>query len=140
MNVGWNCNSERLLGLLVLDDSFAPLVCDQAGEGFYRGFLVQDRKSANIVMRMRFRYRDGDSWSTLTPKSQEQTAAVAEIRAGMMEVFSTASLMMGIPFAPQCLQMFEPPDDGGHFEKTIEWLLEKDLIHPPQVVKGGLVS
>ena len=43
----------------------------------------------------------------------------------------------GIPIDPRSVMVFEPPDDGSDWHLTIDWLQEKDLIHPPRFEKDA---
>ena len=131
--VGWNANEEKLLALVVLSDRHAKKLSIHAGEAFARAFIVENRATSAILMRFRFRYvkGQGDSWYQVTPKSRDKREAFRELRDGITSVFLQAGTTMGVLIRPSDIQSFEPPDDGGDFEKTIAWLVEHDLVHPP---------
>lgn len=131
--VGWNANEEKLLVLGLVSDARAQELSHQAGEAFFRAFIVEDRKSGVIRMNFRFRYKGGkDSWFHVDPKKQNADT-VRELREGIASVVIGASQLMGITLSPLEVKFFEPPDDGGDFESTIQWLLDHDLIHPPRI-------
>lgn len=131
-STGWNANTEKLLCLVVLDDHTANHLSSETGEAFFRAFIVQDRATGLIRMNFRFRYRDGkDSWFSVTPKDQQ--GALAELRDGIATVLEQASQGIGHPLKPGDVAYFEPPDDEGDFFRTIDWLVERDLINTPRV-------
>jgi hypothetical protein len=77
-------------------------------------------------MRYRFHYVDHDAWFEVDPK--EQTGALAHLRESVTGMLLMAAQMMDDTVSPLAVQVFEPPDDQGDVERTIAWLLERDLI------------
>ncbi len=136
--VGWNANKEKLLTLVVLSDARAEHLSPMVGEAFFRAFIVQDRLSGEVGLNFRFRYKDGkDSWFSAKPKDghtpQEQAR---ELREAMAEILLTAASAMGVSMSPLDIEYFDPPDDEGEWERTVQWLLDRDLVHPPKIVEG----
>ncbi len=133
--VGWNANTEKLLCLVVVSDARAQELSPLAGEAFFRAFIVEDRASGAVSMKFRFRYSNGeDAWFSVKPQpQQERLAAYREFREGMAEIITTASEMIGVPLSPLDIKCFEPPDDEGDCFRTIQWLVDRDLIYPPRI-------
>jgi hypothetical protein len=130
---GWNANQEKLLALILVDDGRAKELSVLAGEAFFRAFIVEDRQSGRIRITFRFRYSDGhDSWFHVDPKEQN-AATFRELREAITAVVMMATEQMGLSLSPLDVKCFQPPDDGGDWERTVQWLLENDLVHPPRV-------
>jgi len=133
--VGWNANEEKLLALMVLGDARAKELSSLAGEAFFRAFIVENRTTGAVSMNFRFRYRDGkDSWFQVTPKAgQPRADALQQLREGVAQMVLQAAELMGVSLSPLDVECFQPPDDEGNWERTIQWLTDKDLIHPPRI-------
>lgn len=133
---GWNASEERLLCLVVLQDRYATYLSDQAGDAFFRAFIVQDRPAGRARMRFRFRYKTGTNWFGIEG-SQEWNAAHAlqEFKDGIESIMRSAADAMGRPLPANAIVFFEPPDDHGDLEHTIKWLLERDLIEIKEVIE-----
>jgi len=58
---GFDLTTQKLLCLILLDDRIGSVLSNEAGETFFRAFIVEDRLTGEIVMNMRFSYTDGDS-------------------------------------------------------------------------------
>ncbi len=130
MTAGWHCSKERLLCLIVLSDVVAAKLSEGIGaEAFYRGFIVQDRITGRVLMRDRFNYKDEEDyiWRT-THTKQNQEDSFSYLKKAMNKVMRLAALRMGVILGPDDLMFFEPPDDQGNPQATLDWLLERDLI------------
>lgn len=133
--VGWNANAEKLLAMIALDDNIADELSPIAGEAFFRAFIVQDRKTAKVEARWRFRYNNGkDSWFSIGEPKEPMSPReiVADLTMKLTKMLIMAARMMGTPVAPDRVRVFEPPDDEGHPQRTIQWLRDMDLIHAPR--------
>jgi len=132
---GWNANEEKLLALMVLSDARAEELSRLAGEAFFRAFIVENRTTGAVSMNFRFRYRDGkDSWFQVPPKAgQPRAEALQQLREGVAQMVLQAAELMGVSLSPLDVECFQPPDDEGNWERTIQWLTDKDLIHPPRI-------
>jgi|SRR5215831_16007919 len=129
--MSWNTDEEKMLCLIVLDDDIGQAISPIAGDAFFRAFILENRKTGVVSCKFRFRYKDHDSWYEITPGSPKSRAErVTELQEGMEKVISqTLARRIGIPkFPPNLLVSHFPPDDEGDPQKTIEWLLAKDLI------------
>lgn len=126
--MSWNCNEEKLLCHILLDDSFAKRLSRRAGPAFFRAFIVQNRASGLVTMKFRFHYEDDSrSWFSVTPKAQGP-GVVEELGKSMRSVMNTAAASMHQSLPRSAVQFFYPPDDEGKVERTIAWLKERDLI------------
>jgi hypothetical protein len=125
-NAGWKCNDEKLRALIVLDDGVATKLSNGAGNAFFRGFIVEDRETHQVCARFRFRYADHDAWFSINPS--DQADVINKLADGLREVLTTAAAMMGMPVKDCAITRFDPPDDGGDFNHTIAWLLDRDLM------------
>jgi hypothetical protein len=140
--VGFNLDTQKLLCLMVLDDELAALLSDQAGEAFWRAFIVEDRVTGEIHARQRFRYVDHDSWSHLNLNAERQKKSREErvdyLRGGLEFVLRGAFAMLtkGAPAPKDMVVNFFPPDDQGDGNNTLKWLIEKDLIYVRGVEKA----
>ena len=54
-----NFGEEKLVCLMVLDDSFARKLSCTAGPAFCRAFILENRTTHRITALMRFKYEDG---------------------------------------------------------------------------------
>jgi hypothetical protein len=126
--VSWDLNNEKLLSHILIDDRYARLLSERAGEAFFRCFIVEDRATGAVSMKYRFKYSDGNrNWFVV--KSRERgAAAVDRLKLGMRKVISTAAQARGTPLPPDAIVYFDPPDDEGDGTKTIQWLVDRDLI------------
>jgi len=128
---GVNLNEEQLVALIVLNDARALRLSYKAGEAFFRGFIVRNRQSSVMEMRFRFRYQDGDSWFEVRQREgQPRAEAIREFREGITHVLLGAAAGLGVALEPSDVMFFEPPDDEGNWERTVQWLVEGDLVHP----------
>jgi hypothetical protein len=64
--VGINFATQMLRCLIVMNDEIGAAMSGNVGNAFFRAFVVEDRKTGEILMNQRFRYKDGDSWSRNT--------------------------------------------------------------------------
>lgn len=127
-----NFGEEKLVCMMVLDDSFARRVSCTAGSAFWRGFILENRTTHRITAQMRFKYESGvRSWSEIDPSEQrEREAEIARLRCGLEDVLKTALLAFGVEAAEaeDAIQCFYPPDDQGDPMKTLVWLEQQDLV------------
>jgi len=135
--IGWRANEERLLCLIVLDDDVAKRLSATAGEAFYRGFIVQNRESGDIVLRQRFRYLSKDSWEETSVPGAPQQKACEELKAMTASTMKGAAFMVGVELQSDDMAFFEPPDDNGDFMNTVNWLSERELIYATVIPTGG---
>lgn len=135
--VGWLCQKQKLIAMIVLDDSVGNMLTDHANTPFFRGFVVEERNTGAISVRMRFRYRTGDKWYSLQPDLQPDFLSLSRVEkiAVLTEsvewsVLTALEMMVGGKVKPpKCIvKSFFPPDDGGDWKKTIDWLVAEDLI------------
>ncbi len=127
--MSWDVDNEKLLSHIVLSDAYADLLCTDAGDAFFRGFIVENRKTHEVTLKFRFSYRDGKrSWYKVTSKLQGEAAA-GHLRDGISDVLRTGyAAQHGDALPEDAIQYFDPPDDHGDGQNTIKWLLERDLI------------
>jgi hypothetical protein len=123
---GWQCEEEKLLVLIELNDDVALILSRHAGVAFFRAFIVQNRATDQIRMRFRFRYVDRDAWYIIVPEDQQD--AVRKLRENIADVLLMAGDMIEKPVLPLDIRAHEPPDDGGDFQNTIDWLVDRDLM------------
>jgi hypothetical protein len=126
--MSWDVQNEKLLSYVVLNDRYSRMLSSRAGDAFFRAFIVQNRATGQILMKLRFKYRDGErSWFEVTPTGRGE-AAVEELRKGVRQVLETSAAIQGTPLPAGAIEFFDPPDDGGIPERTLDWLLAHDLI------------
>jgi hypothetical protein len=143
---GWVSSEEKLLCHFLLDDGVAHRLnlCDRP-VAFLRGFIVQDRKTGKITCKYRFHQPDGKSWYHIEATNAEDnnlayfmdrlkpglTMATKVFAIGAKKVTPEQSAMLD-----GAIHFFYPPDDGGDPDKTLQWLIEKDLVE----IKGVKVA
>ena len=131
--VGFNLSTQMLHCLIVLDDRVAQVLSVNAGNAYYRAFIVEDRKTGEIQARQRFRYKDGDSWShiNLTPDKQRlgTKERVKFLVDGIRFVLVTGTGLFagGLQVPEGVVTCFYPPESSDA-EKTFDWLIAQDLI------------
>jgi hypothetical protein len=127
--MSWNANEEKLLCHIVLDDSLAPLLSSDAGPAFFRAFIVEDRKSGEVRLKFRFRYKSTPrSWFRIAAQNLRGTEAVEDFRAGIEFMLTEAARKLGRPFPEGAIKCYYPPDDMGDVGRTIIWLEMQDLV------------
>ena len=135
----WNSNEEKLLCHMVLDDSYASKVCPVASKAFWRAFIVQNRATGQISAKMRWNYTTkGRSWVVIKP-GPETKVPLNHLRRNLENVICTALERIGHidqSEAAQAIKSFYPPDDGGDGMKTIQWLIDQDLIEIAETPGG----
>jgi hypothetical protein len=143
---GWIANKQKLICLMALNDEVAQAMSSKAGEAFFRAFIVEERDSGNISCKFRYRYTDGGSWYTIELKDEEQKKSraerVAKFQETMEEMILKALEHFGGVKPPRAVFTSHfPPDDGGDWQKTIDWLVKEDLIHQPRAYdkEGNLI-
>jgi hypothetical protein len=135
--MSWNVGEEKLLCFMVLDDHLAQRISTTAGPAFWRGFILQNRKTGEIFATYRFRYQSGErNWMELRPKDQGQGCLKRLHYAMETSVGLAISVMLPGVDVRAALKSFYPPDDEGHPERTVHWLAERDLIEVVGFKKG----
>lgn len=135
---GWIANEQKLICMIVLDDVVGQIMSrGTGGEAFFRAFVTEDRKTGAIEAKLRFRYKDRDSWYSLNPKSdgKSRIELIAGIQEGIESVIRKAVSMFSdnVEVPKDALHSYFPPDDEGDGFKTIRWLEEQDLVNVTEV-------
>lgn len=126
--MSWDVYQEKLLSHIVLDDRYAQLLCDGAGDAYFRAFIVEDRKTHKVTLKFRFKYRDDNrSWYEVTSKDRGEAAA-AEFRKNIVYMLEASAAVKGMPLPEGAVKVFNPPDDHGDGSNTVKWLADQDLI------------
>lgn len=128
--MAWDIDKEKLLCHMVLDDSVAQVLSDDATEAFWRGFIVQNRATGQIMMKARWNYKSkGRSWVEVKP-GPDVKDPLLHLRRMWENVLCSAMEKLGVPtnIAARAIECFYPPDDGGDGMKTVNWLKERELI------------
>jgi hypothetical protein len=128
---GWNIDTEKLLCHMVLLDEYAKQLSDDAGEAFWRAFIVQNRETGEIIAKFRWNYKSrGRCWYQMKP-GPDVKDQLQHLRRALENTTCEALEHFGVDpvAAAQAIQSFYPPDDEGHGIRTVNWLLEQDLIH-----------
>jgi hypothetical protein len=141
--VGFNLSAHKLHCLIVLSDTVAEALSDRAGPAFFRAFVVEGRKTGRVLCNFRYRYIDGDSWyrhvisdnnELAKAPVRERVRYLADAMEGMLTMGLVAALAKTDTVPVGVITRHYPPDpeDG---EKTLDWLIEQDLIEVTTV--GG---
>jgi hypothetical protein len=139
---GFNLNTQILHCLVVLNDQLAPVMSSEAGNAFFRAFIVEDRKSGKILANMRLRYKYGDSWFRLKIGPDKQhlsreerikylAEGIAGVQGRLLEIVSG-----GVPPPKDAVICFYPPEPEDA-DKTFDWLIAQDLIEVKEVTSNG---
>lgn len=133
--MSWNVNEEKLLCLMLLDDNLAPLMSSDAGPAYFRAFIVENRKTGEVALKLRFRYKRGPRmWTKFAHKELRGAEAMKEFHAGVVNMLTYAAQGIGRELPASAIKSFYPPDDQGDAGKTIIWLEMQDLIEIESVV------
>lgn len=152
--VGFNLPKENLRCLVALSDEIAEVMsAGTAGVAFWRGFIVEDRKTGEIWAKSRFRYKTGDSWMHLHLEPEKRKLPVKEqvqhlassfervLRGGMAMMAGTAKSLdealredNGVPKG--LVTCFYPPNPEDA-QATFEWLIQQDLVGVKKIIVGG---
>ncbi len=141
--IGWRMDTQKLHCLLMVNDRLSEKLSDRAGEAFFRAFVVEDRTTGEVLMNMRFRYKEGDSWMRMTLSEDKSLLSLKEkieyLADGMEKTQRTALTMMSGGSAPpkEAVLRYYPPDPDSS-EKTLDWLMERDLIFVAGLRSGGV--
>jgi hypothetical protein len=135
----WDTSKQKLLCFMLIDDSLGEKIYGPEAKGiaYWRAFIVEDRKTGEVMGMYRFKHPDGTrNWVHIKPKNpaEKRDAVVARLRCGLEDTINIAAKVAGLPNRVQC---FYPPDDGGDAGKTIIWLEQHDLIEISRVLKPG---
>jgi hypothetical protein len=134
----WDSNKEKLLCMMLVDDKYSGLLSPNAGDAFFRAFIVEDRKTKDVIIKFRFKYKNGKrNWYEATHKTLKGKEAMEYFRSGMELTLIEGTEAFGLPVPDDFVQCFYPPDDEGDAMKTIEWLVEKDLIEVERTAMTG---
>jgi len=126
----WDSRNEKLLCHMVLNDKFADKLSHKAGKAFWRAFIIEHRATGLVMCKLRWNYIDrGRSWTHIIPQAGTKDP-MNHLRRSLETVLSQAAIKLGLPEtdAISAIENFYPPDDGGDGQKTIDWLVEQDLI------------
>lgn len=130
--MSFNLNEEKMLCLMVLDDSLAKRLSEKAGHAYWRAFILENRTTHRVYAQYRFRYEDDErSWFQIQPREQESLeVAIARLRCGLEDVIRTGLAVFGVEASmiENAIHCYYPPDDQGDPLKTIVWLEEQDLV------------
>ena len=126
----WNANTEQLLCHMLIDDDLCKKLHLGGPEGaFWRAYIVRNRVSGTVYAKVRYRYTTVSSWHYVEPRDQVNDPA------GSLQSRLKASIELALPFmgaTPEevavAIKSFYPPDDEGHPERTIDWLIQEDLV------------
>ena len=133
VHVGFALDTQKLLCLIGLNDQLASLL-GMPGEAFFRAFIVQERATGEILMNMRFRYADGDSWGQVKLDTERQKLSRAERVAYLqesMERILRQALSLTAPGSPvpkDAVVCHYPPPPDGEPQETLDWLIAEDLV------------
>jgi hypothetical protein len=151
--VGFNLPKENLRCLVALSDVIAEALSENAGSAFWRGFIVEDRKTGEIWAKSRFRYKTGDSWFHIHLNPEQRKRPIKEqvqhlaasfekvMRGGLAMMAGTAKsleeALRGDNGVPKGLvTCFYPPKPEDP-EATVDWLIAQDLVELKQVFMNG---
>lgn len=131
----WNASEDKLLCFMLVDDAYASKLSPRAAEAFWRGFIVQNRKTGLVHALIRWHYTTATpgqterKWSNFAPNTQQNVdMAVAELRCGIEDMLRKGAEAIGVHLPPEAIICFYPPDDEGDYKRTIIWLEAKNLI------------
>lgn len=127
--MSWEANQEKLLCLIVLDDTFAPRLSSRAGQAFFRAFITEDRSTGAVEVKFRFRYKNPDTrqWYRLgTDKRGEE--ALRFLHEAVKLMMDMSAVACGVQIPSEDIHSFYPPDDGGDPGRTFIWLEMQDLM------------
>jgi len=126
----FDLSKEKMLCLMMIDDSIAHKLSSTAGPAFWRGFILEDRETHKVSGQFRFSYEGGEkTWFKVSPPHQTgPKEAAAELRCKLEDVLRLACRMMGGEMPEDGILCFYPPDDEGEPLRTILWLEERDLV------------
>ena len=137
--VGFNLPKENLRCLIVLNDQIAEALSNNAGNAFFRAFVVENRETGEIWCKQRFRYKDGDSWAHMHLGPDQQGLSPDErVRffvKGIERVLRTGMSMLarGAEVPEEAVVCFYPPSPDDSMA-TIDWLFQQDLIEATKVI------
>jgi hypothetical protein len=144
LHAGWMTSEEQLLCHFLLDDSVAyDFNLTPTKVAYLRGFIVKNRESGKMTCRFRLRRSDEDSWYDMEPTNPDEHLSLfaARIKAGLV-MATTMFAKKRAPFETELeriknsFHFFFPPDDGGDPDKTVQWLIDRDLIEIRGAIHG----
>jgi hypothetical protein len=125
---GVNLTQEKLLALVVLSDDVASIITASAGEAFFRAFAVENRTTGEALIRFRFRYKDHDSWYTMQPRDNTRDGIAKMVDSFSYVIRLAIKKLCGIDVSDNLTEIFYPPDDDGDSDRTLQWLIQQDLV------------
>lgn len=131
---GCNLVTEKLLCMIVLADDYAHMITDNAGDAFFRAFLVKHRETGEVTMRYRFRYKNRDSWYHTTDSKLSEDPVELFTKAIHSVITTAVKKFADIDLPENALIDFMPPDDNGDGNNSVKWLIEKDLMSAEYVM------
>ena len=126
----WDANTEQLICHMLIDDDLCKKLELGGPEGaFWRAFIVRNRETGTVYAKFRYKHATGSSWHYVEPKDQVNDPA-GSLQSGLKQSMELALPLMGasIEETDRAIKSFYPPDDEGHPERTIDWLIKEDLI------------
>jgi hypothetical protein len=135
--VGFNLPKQKLHCLIALNDDLGSALSGHAGTAYFRAFVVEDRKTGEIFVNQRFRYKTGDSWSQLRASKDKQHLSVKEkveyLAGGIEKVMRMGLEMVAKRESPKdAVVRFYPPEPDDS-EKTLDWLIAQDLVQITEI-------
>lgn len=120
-------NEMKLHVFMIVDDKLGEKIVGPGVDAYWRGFVIEDRKTGKVSAKYRFKYPDGHkSWDSFSCKDNiDKKAQIAKLTAGLEDVINIAARAFGLDFR---VKSFFPPDDGGDCWKTVEWLQKTDFV------------
>jgi hypothetical protein len=141
--VGFNLNTQKLHCLIVLDDRLGAALSNNAGEAFFRAFVVENRETGEVICNQRFRYKDGDSWMRmqLGPPHQhlDLEGRIAHFADGIGRVMRLGLKISAGGAEPpeESITYFYPPNPEDS-QATYEWLVGQDLVEVRSIIRDGV--
>jgi len=130
--IGFNLETQKLHCVIVLDDGIGQKLSDKAGIAFFRAFIVEDRKTGEVLCNERYRYTHEDSWYRLNIgrhgellNREEKVEYLAHMVETVMRIGLENLTKQAAPEGVVTRHYPPEPDDS---EKTLEWLIAQDLM------------
>jgi hypothetical protein len=129
---GWIGQKQKLICLMAVDEGIGAAL-SRGNSPFFRAFIVEDRSTYHISANVRFRFDDHVSWYRITLKEDEQqrkcrAEKVAQIQEALERILaeSLTHYADGVPPPNGWITCHYPPDDQGHWQRTVDWMLMKE--------------
>lgn len=143
-----NLHTHKLIAMAALDDGLGALLSKNAGEAFWRGFLIQDRATGVYTFKYRFNYKGpaGRSWTEIefVKPRESLDALMEEIRTKMGETLVGIASVIVAPLPCDSADVFQwhvvPEADREDGNRTLIWMEMHDLVNPPRFEKKEVPS